>query len=230
MSGLKINLLPQEIKKKRVAEKGLVLILGILALVIGFCVLTTAILYMQAGVEAKNLDAKKAQVSAVEKEIAKYGIYKDRQMAVKNHKLSLDETLKNEVYWHRFLNEMSMVVPDDIAVSSMKLDETGVVEIDGACYEYATVAEYLVRLNDLSMIENVWLQKIESVELESVQIVGEESTTGSGKTVMGLNFLILANLKNPVINAAPNTKTGAQGTTPSSNNNTSSQGSGTGST
>lgn len=200
MTVIKINLLPQDVRKKRVAEKGLMITLAIIALVIGLCVLVSFGLYFKANTEAKNLEVKKAQVAEVEKEISKYGMYKDRQEQVKAHRTALDETINNEVLWHRFANEMSMIVPDDITLTTMKLDETGAISLEGISYDYSLVAEYLVRLNDLDLIQNVWMQKIETGEMESITVIGESSndTSDTESKVFGVTFSIVASLKEPI--------------------------------
>lgn len=226
MSFVKINLLPPEIKKKRLAEKGLILLFGVLVAVIGFSVVLTLILFMKAGSEQKILASKKARITVIDKEIAKYNIYKKRQEEIKAHKTALDEVIKNEVFWHRFVNEMSMIVPDDITLGSLKLNEDGTVELEGSCYDYDTVAEYLVRLNDLSLIKNVWLLRTETTELDKVEIVGETSSESGGTEedmVLGVKFSISAKLKNPVIDTQANATGSTQGST-SSQSTSSSQG------
>src|SRR3990170_4780258 len=99
MTTVNINLLPSEIKKKRVAEKGLVIILGALIVVIVLSAVITSVLFLKAENESNLLEAKKGKVNSISKEISKYSVYKKRQDEVLAHKTALDEVMKNEIIW-----------------------------------------------------------------------------------------------------------------------------------
>lgn len=230
MTVIKINLLPQEIKKKRVAEKGAVILIGILVLVVAVCFLITSLLYMKAGQEEQKLEVIKNNIQKKEKEISKYGVYKERKQQVQAHKSALDLALKNEVFWHRFVNELSMVVPSDISLSLLEIEETGDISIEGGSFEYATVAELMVRLNELETITDIWLSKIETTELEKATVVGSEtSTTSEEEKILGVTFKIVAKLKNPISSetgtTASSTSSSSSSSSSSSTNSSSSGGS-----
>ena len=224
MNSVKINLLPQEIRKKRIAEKGFIVLAGIVVVVIGVCVIVAVLLIVKAGSEEAKANEIKARVAVVDKEISEYAIYKKRQEEVEAHQGAIDETKKNEIYWYRFINELSMIVPSDIALSSLEIDETGDISFDGACFEYITVAEFLVRLNDMSMIKDIWLQKVEIKELEIINIVGKVTEeNASEETIYGVNFSISANLRNPFLDSesvstTDKTTTGSSSKSDSSSN------------
>jgi hypothetical protein len=177
MSIVKINLLPPEIKKKRVAEKGFVMLTGVLIIVIGLCSLITVVLFMKSGSETKGLDVIKAETNRVTSKIGEFAIYKERQNQVQAH---------------------------GISIQSMKLDESGMLTMSGCSFEYETVADFLIRLNDLDMIKDIWLEKVDTEDLTEVKIIGKDtSNTASTSTgqikVSGVVFSITAKLKNPVV-------------------------------
>lgn len=208
MNTVKINLLPSEIKKKRAAEKGFVLLIGVMVIVIGICSLITAFLFMKAATETRGLEAKKQEILSINNQIKAYDIYKEREKQVKAHETALQKVIDNEIYWHRFINEMSMIIPSDITLGTLKLDEAGTITIEGAGFEYEKVAELLVRLTDLDMIQNIWLQKAENEKMEVAKLVGVKDAASDGEgggeeeiEVYGVGFTIVATLKAPTINA-----------------------------
>lgn len=197
--GLNINLLPSEIQKKRKAEKGLfVLIIGVVVFV-GILMALSFLFGLKVTREENALDQMKWQTSKIDKEIGKYSIFKERKESVGKHQESISKAIAKQLFWHRFLNELSMVVPKNVSISKLDLT-TDQITITAAAWNHQDVAEFLVRMMDLDELKDVWIDGSKDSELEEANQLGESSSSSDSESTSGLvgvEFTLTAKLKNP---------------------------------
>ncbi len=216
--GLRINLIPPEIYKKRKAEKGLLVLLAAVALFITLLLGVTFLFGIKVTQEEAALSEMQAKTAVIDSEIAKYDMYKERKEAVGKHEESIRKALDKQLFWHRFLNELSMIVPANVSISSLDMTNSQ-VSLSAVAYTHQDVAEFLVRMMDLDELTDVWIDGSKDAELEAATYLGQSdsgssdsgsgsSTSSSGSGAEGVEFTITAKLKNPGPSAE-----GATGTT-----------------
>lgn len=197
--GLRINLIPPEINKKRKAEKGLLVMLGIIAIYIVFLFLISFFFGIQASQERAKLDKIKAETAVIDKEIAKFNVFKDRKATVVKHQDSITKATANQLLWHKFLNELSMIIPTNISISQLTLSNDQ-VSMKAVGYSHQDVAEFLVRISDLSELKDPWIDGSKDTTLEATTVLGSSTTSSSSSstnTIIGVEFTLTAKLKNP---------------------------------
>ncbi|RJQ33114.1 MAG: hypothetical protein C4562_01480 [Actinobacteria bacterium] len=217
---LKINLIPPEINKKRKAEKGL--FFGIVSLVIfvGLLIFIVLFLNLRIATETSKLNELVANNASIQREIDSYGAIEQRKTEVETQEKVLTEALAGHYYYHRLLNELGMIIPENISIQKFTIADTGEVTISGDGYSHTGVADFISRLNDISLFNEVWLSSSKIASLSLAKFLGGVSTS---EKVQGVQFQISAKLKGFVVNK--NNKTGSQSasnTSSSASNNTTS--------
>ena len=165
MDRISINLLPKEVLERRKAEYQLAfMLLGVVVMVIllfsvyGFNFIR--IIQAQA-----DLDAVKAENIRVQAEIAKIGDF-EKVRSVVEQKQNLISTITSKKYsWSRLLNNISLIVPNEIWLTNLKVSEQGKLSFTGRALAgtntsgigHKPVAKWLVHMSELSDIEDVWL-------------------------------------------------------------------------
>ncbi|MDO9556774.1 MAG: hypothetical protein Q7J82_04255 [Coriobacteriia bacterium] len=163
---MRINLLPPEILEKRKAERRIVYV-AIVAVLI-FVVLGIVWAYSYARVDAKqqDLDARLQEVQATQAKAEVLAIFEQKEQDLQQRKAIAAATLANKVNWTKLFDELSLVMPTDIWVSSLAWGEDSGLAIGGYAIDSATdtpdvghksIAKMLVRLADLDDLYDVWL-------------------------------------------------------------------------
>lgn len=152
----KINLIPPEIKAKRETEKNLAL-LGVYTLIL-VGVLFVASIYVRIGISAERakLDALTAENAALEAQIANFKEFEKKKQDYLKLKTIYDTLAGSRVSWYRFLVEIALVTPEQISVKNINVDETS-CQIQAESLSIQAVSDYLVRLEELPELDDVWL-------------------------------------------------------------------------
>jgi Tfp pilus assembly protein PilN len=155
-----INLLPPEIIEKRESEKRL-LIIGLISLLY-IAILVMIYVLLQAKLYQENLvlTQLKTQNELLNKQIAEFKVFEERKAAVDNRRQIIDQAMAGEVSWYKIFLEMSMIIPNDIALESLNVDaETG-LKMTGKARNYLAIAKWMVRLKELGEVQDVWLDRM----------------------------------------------------------------------
>jgi len=198
-----VNLLPRDERRQKTRAEQLPLIVGTAAGVLVTLVLCVGFLMASSGAKSKQAELQSLQEqlklmptpppapSPVESGL------KDQEKARVS---ALSSALSRRVYWDRVLREVSLVLPDDVWLTSLSARSpsspasaapappisptaapTGFT-INGYTYSHASVARLLSRLSVLPDLRNVQLQK------STLSPVGTQSIVG---------FTILADVRAP---------------------------------
>ncbi|TET53059.1 MAG: hypothetical protein E3J54_05105 [Actinobacteria bacterium] len=216
--GLFINLLPKDIQKKRTAEKGLIFLIAIIALFIGGLIIVSFLFGLNIKSEEDKLVTLQAQTKKLEKQIAKYEIFKERKEQIAQHEEVIGKALDDQLFWHRLLNELSMIIPNNVTINDLKLQNDG-ISMNGFAFNHQGVAEFIVRMNDLDELKDIWIDGSKDAEAEEVKVLGSSSDSSSSTsvvTVKGVEFTLTAKLKNPAPTDAAKTGGSAEKSTSSS--------------
>ena len=196
--GLRVNLLPSEIAKKRKAEKGLFFLLAAVVLFVGFLIAVSFLFGIKVQQEEAALSKLQAKTTKIDKEIAKYSIYKDRKETIEKHEQAIKSALDKQLFWHRLFNELSMIAPQNVSISKLALTNER-ISISAYGFNHQDVAEFLVRIMDLDELTDVWIDGSKDASLEEVDVVGSggDSSSSEDSGIVGVEFTLTAKLKNP---------------------------------
>ena len=196
--GLRVNLLPSEIAKKRKAEKGLFFLLAAVVLFVGFLIAVSFLFGIKVQQEEAALSKLQAKTTKIDKQIAKYSIYKDRKESIEKHEQAIKSALDKQLFWHRLFNELSMIAPQNVSISKLALTNER-ISISAYGFNHQDVAEFLVRIMDLDELTDVWIDGSKDASLEEVDVVGSggDSSSSEDSGIVGVEFTLTAKLKNP---------------------------------
>lgn len=169
----RINLIPPEIVEKRRDEKRwrwvVLAAIGAVALVGLFYL----VMWYQVTVKQSEVAALKQEAGNLQSEAVRFRIFQQNEADLASRETVVKAAAKGRVDWARIFNEVSMVLPTDMFLLSMNGNEpsdvnpvSGVVNMTGQAVDQPgdnpdnglkSIAKAIVRLSDLSQLDNVWL-------------------------------------------------------------------------
>jgi Tfp pilus assembly protein PilN len=202
----RVNLLPPEIsaaRRLRKVQAGLGVGVGASVLVVGALVLAAA---GQVSDAQDDLDASKAQGTALQAETSKYADVPAVYAAVDAKEAQLSLAMGKEIRWSYFLNDLSLVTPGKVWLTSVTVAETvdatpvagaapatgigtpgiGTVTFAGAGSEHNDVAAWLRALAGQKGLADPYFtrsteEKIgeqDSVTFDSQAVITDEALSG----------------------------------------------------
>lgn len=163
---MRINLLPPEIVEKRRAEHRVVYLgLGAGALFLVLAIVWAVAATQVAG-KQRDLDAKQQQVQLTQAKADKLAIFEQKEQDLKKRQSVAQQALSGRQNWAKLCDEISLVLPTDVWLTTMSFDEAKGFTIAGYAVDdptdspdvgQKTIAKTLVRLADLDGVYNVWL-------------------------------------------------------------------------
>lgn len=152
-----INLLPPEIIEKRQSEKRLALVLLFISIYI--ILLLFVYLGFQARIlqENRRLSELKIMNEELNKKIAEFKVFQERKDAIERRKNIIRQALIDEISWYRILLELSLLMPREMALESLAVDNLKGIDMSGEARDYFTVAKWMVRLKEIPEVSDVWL-------------------------------------------------------------------------
>lgn len=175
---VRINLLPSEIIERRRWERWYPRVF------VGAGVIATIVivlwLAMQFLVKEKSdtLQQTEETVESLNAEAAKLAIFEQQTQALQARQAVVSKALAGRVDMGRILEEVSLVLPDNVWLTSLTLSEEDGASFNGNTPEtedaesgegYKSVAATLVRLNSLDSLRDVWLSVAESGDFQDYQ-------------------------------------------------------------
>lgn len=208
MDKIKINLLPREVLEKRKAEQrltfmilGLVAMLGALAVVFGLN-------YIRISSETATLDMIKTENEQVQMQIGKIEDFEKSKAVVDQREALVNAAIAGKYSWSRFLNNISLIVPNEVWLKALTVDSDGKLSFSGTALAGSTtsgighrpVAKWLVHLAELQEVENVWLsssQKSTAAPDTGPTLGPILSTTSTAESRVTVDFETTAKIKSP---------------------------------
>jgi len=176
----RINLLPPEILEKRKSERRLiyvaiaaVMVAVVLAGVYGFAL-------MRVSAREKELAVRQQELAQEQARAAELKVFEDKSLELSRRKAIADTALAGRRNWARLFDEVSLVMPTDLWVSSLNAAEEGGLTIDGFAVDSASdspdlghksIAKLLVRLANLDQLVDVWLTNASKTKLNESQVI-----------------------------------------------------------
>ncbi len=167
MKNIKINLLPPEIKQKRETENNIIY-LGLYVVVVVVILLAWVfMLKLNVSTEQAKLESLQSQNAALEAQIGQFKEFEKKKEDYTKLKSIYDTLVNARVSWYRMMIEIALITPEQISLRNIALDEAA-AQIQGECKTIQSLADYIVRLEELPELEEVWL--------DSFNIAGGKTT------------------------------------------------------
>ena len=220
--GIRINLLPPEILEKRKAESRRLVFLAIGLTVIAILGLAWAFIALFVGIKTGEVASAQQQAASLRAQAASFKVFEDRAGDLKARQAVADKALAGRVSWSGIMGDLSLVLPPDVwidlfngnqpvgngvagATSSNAVGSATTLNLAGWSLDepvdkanggFKSIAQLLVRLNDLASLNNVWLTTAEmklagyrnqnAIQWQSTSEVAvpSTSTTDTGTTVV----------------------------------------------
>jgi len=180
---IRINLLPKEILERRKYERFYPWVAIAAIAVIAVIVLIYAVLLIQVGAKNRSLEQDQATAKQLQDQAQAFAVFEQNEQQLQGRKSTVESALQGRVRWGRLCNEISLVLPSELwltkfsgtqSTDSGPYDpQTGeyvgfpaTVSLEGNTPDtdpksmsegYKSLAKTLVRLNDLPLLYNVWL-------------------------------------------------------------------------
>lgn len=194
---VRINLLPQEIVERRRYERFFPYVFIAGAILIAVIFAAWAILQFSVNNRTQELQQTEESTQQLTQQAAKLEVFDKREGEVAARQKAAEEALLGRIDIGRIAEEISLVLPDEVWLQSLVINEVTGVQMVGFTPNtdeqdmtegYKSVAATLVRVNGLEDAYDVWLTNASSQSFNqyqprnvvssdaSVPVVGFEST------------------------------------------------------
>ncbi len=203
----RIDLIPPELVEKHQARRVISLMAIGASVVFGILIIIYLLTLGQIILATNRVEQIKAQNTQVQAYITKLKPYDERKKALDEQQKIIDTITANQILWSSILNDISMVVPNDIWLKSIKIDITPIlaakeqaagasnkapappIVIIGDAFDHAAVARWLVHLGEISQFRSVWLDYATETQVTTGSTgTTAGTTTGNGGTLKVIEF------------------------------------------
>lgn len=181
-----INLLPPEIAEKRQTERRWVYFLAIIIAFIALFGFVFMITYGRELKEKRTLSDYLTENDKLAVAISEFKVFEERKGQVQQREQILAKALAGETSWYKLLNEISMVIPSEVALIDMSLDLSAGVKMTGYTQDYSSVAKWLVRLGEIKELNDVWIETANKGKEKNEEVIQFSMTAKlAGSSVSG---------------------------------------------
>lgn len=190
----RINLLPPEIgERRRVSRQRAGLVFAGLA-VIGLLVAVWVMRQAQLNTQKDRLADTQARVQTLEAKRNSLKEFADLEQTVITKEKTLASVMAGDVHWSRILTELSMVIPEEswltnftgaagapatgaaTSAAAQASASLGTLNFTAVTFEFPDVAKWIIRLQGMKSLQNIWVPSAAKGELGSRTIVNFTST------------------------------------------------------
>lgn len=177
MIDIRINLLPPEIKQKRETERNLVF-LGLITL-IAVVVFALAVVYVRFGiaVEKSKLESLESQNALLEAQTAQFKEFEAKRDSFNSLKSTYEKLSQRDISWYRMMIELALIIPENVSLKSITADK-GSIQIEGKASSITELVSWMVRLDELTEIDDVWVESLKVADGKVDFVVKGSINTG----------------------------------------------------
>ncbi len=163
---MRINLLPPEILERRQAEQRIKYVVFAALGVAALLAIVWMVTYARVQGKEGDLAALQQEVEMANAQAAQLAIFEERAAELEARRTTVQQALGDRIEWARIYDEVSLVLPSDIWLQSMAVNEESGVSLNGYAIDvpgdspdagHKAIAKALVRLADLEAFYDVWL-------------------------------------------------------------------------
>jgi Tfp pilus assembly protein PilN len=171
---IRINLIPPEILQNRMDEqrwKWVWLGGGVLVLAIA---VFWGVMMLQVTSASIDVASVQQEASNLQSQTSRFAIFQQKESDLAARKAAVTAVVKNRIDWARMLNELGLVLPKDVYLTTFTGTDGGStagasgssVTLAGQALDspndapdngYKSVAKMLVRLSEMQQLDSVWL-------------------------------------------------------------------------
>lgn len=165
---VRINLLPAEIVERRKYERFYPYVFIAAAILFAIVIVTWLGLQLMVSQRNESLQQTEETVIKLQEQAAAFAIFQQQDEQLKTRQAAASKALQARVDMGTLMEEISLVLPEQVWLNSLTLDEAAGTKVVGNApdYEnnkmsdgYKLVAATLVRLNSLETLYDVWLKE-----------------------------------------------------------------------
>jgi Tfp pilus assembly protein PilN len=163
---MRINLLPPEILEKRRAERRIIYVAIAAVLIFAVLGVVWVFSYMRVDAKQQDLDVRLQEIQATQAKADMLAVFEQKEQDLQARKAIAEAALAGRKNWAKLFDELSLVMPTDIWITSMAWGQESGLGVEGFAldsgtdspdYGHKTIAKLLVRLADLDGLFDVWL-------------------------------------------------------------------------
>jgi Tfp pilus assembly protein PilN len=199
----RIDLIPPELVEKHKAKR----IMSYIAMGSGVIFVVLIIVYLatlgQVILASSRVKQIKAEDQRVQAYVTNLKPYNARKTVLDDRTKIVQTILTSQVLWSGVLNDISMVVPNDVWLKTVKMDitqyvnpksgtgktaaDTPPITITGDAADHAAVARWLVHLGEINSFRSVWLDYATEQQITTGSVT-TPGATGNGGTMKVIEF------------------------------------------
>jgi Tfp pilus assembly protein PilN len=205
----RIDLIPPEVVEKHKSRRIIAIIVIAFAALFGISLIVYLITLSQTIMAGNRVDIIKNENTKVQTYTQKLKPYQDRKQALDERQGIIETMTADQVQWSSILNDISMVVPNDIWLKSVKFDLSEILKakdttaataatapkppitIVGYAFNHAAVARWLVHLNEINQFRGVWMDYAteQTISASNTSTAGTSQTGGTGAAAQPIKVI-----------------------------------------
>lgn len=187
---VRINLLPREIVEKRKWERYYPMVFVIAGIGLAVVLIAAVALFTLVQSQRRDLQNTQQESQKLAAQAQQFAIFEQKEQVLTQRSSIAQSALNGRVNWARVANEVSLILPDEVWVRSLKGNQDSGLDMDAvtpyfdpsaADEGYKSVAKCIVRLNSLPDIYSVWLNSATAGTVGIGQDVDADTVTFSLK-------------------------------------------------
>jgi Tfp pilus assembly protein PilN len=163
---VRINLLPAEVLERRRWEKWYPYALFVFAVLLLVILIVYGFFWFSGAQKNTDLQLLKEQTQKLQATADAFAIFEQKEQELAQRQAVGVTALANRINMGRLGEEVSLVLPDEVWLETMGIDQTAGLTLAGFTpwspshsmdVSYKSVAKTLVRVNELKDVSEVWL-------------------------------------------------------------------------
>lgn len=161
-----VNLLPREVLERRRFERWYRYIIFAFIVLLAVLLLVYAGMVMSLNTKTDQVQRKLEEAQRYEAKANELAVFEQKEQTLQSRLTVAETALMGRVNVGKVLNDISLVLPDEVWLDSVTVNQDGGVTMigntprttsDSADVAYKSIAKTLVRLNEVDGLSDVWL-------------------------------------------------------------------------